>query len=169
MTELIFYILLGSLGVLYFLPNLRFFLWIMIRILVARMRSRLLNMKKNLNNHLRRTGSVLKGSMSYVQTLEHQMRGTVVVSDKFVVSSYPVNGNWYKVLIPRELRGVGKVLLVVDQNDNDVTSEIQEYLGPYDNFHGYNPTPSDLGFEKLAFLLFDGSELSFGKDHKIQL
>jgi hypothetical protein len=37
-----------------------------------------------------------------------------------------------------------------DENDKDVTNNIERYLGPLQNFHGSPLTPKDLGHEKMS-------------------
>jgi len=77
--------------------------------------------------------------------------------------SYVVSGKMYKMLVtPR--RGPTPVLQVSDSANQDVTSEIIQYMGPSYNWHGNTITPKILGYNTLTFQLSDGEEKIYTED-----
>lgn len=42
------------------------------------------------------------------------------------------------------------LIVFKDENDKDVTDDIERYLGPLQNFHGSPLTPKDLGHQKIS-------------------
>lgn len=77
--------------------------------------------------------------------------------------SYVVSGKMYKMLVTPK-RGPAPVLQVSDSGDNDVTSEILQYMGPSYNWHGNTVTPKFLGYNTLTFQLSNGEEITFEED-----
>lgn len=57
----------------------------------------------------------------------------------------------YCMLIPRTLFGPSNILHIEDEDENDVTEQVRQYLGPVENCHGFPLTPFDLGFKQLTF------------------
>jgi len=80
--------------------------------------------------------------------------------------SYIIKGNIYKMIVKLK-RGPRVVLLVSDETQNDVSDVIFPYLGPDENFHGDNYTPSLFGKEELIFELSNGTEKIFRNDEHI--
>lgn len=87
---------------------------------------------------------------------------------KFCELVYHDGTNRYVVRFPKT-RGPGKVSMVLDENQEDVTFRIREYMGPCHNFHGIVTTPAVLGYKKLLFSLRDGRKLCFEGDDLITI
>lgn len=87
---------------------------------------------------------------------------------KFCELVYHQGTSRYIVRFPKT-RGPGKVSMVLDENEEDVTSKIREYMGPCHNFHGIITTPKVLGYKKLSFSLRDGRKLDFEGDDLITI
>lgn len=66
------------------------------------------------------------------------------------IVNYPHGFTWYKILIPRK-RGPCEIMDIHDQDGNNVTDTILQFMGPGHNFHGIPTTPKMLGFESLTF------------------
>lgn len=81
--------------------------------------------------------------------------------NKFEIT-YILNEQEYKFIINGK-KGPKSIINIKDENDNDVTLQIEPYLGPQEDFHGNVFTPISLGYEKLTFELVGGKQLSFDK------
>lgn len=73
--------------------------------------------------------------------------------------TYIVEGKLYKLVV-NVTRGPSPVLQVINNTNDDVTSEIVPYLGPTYNWHNTAFTPEFFGYENLSFELADGTEYS---------
>jgi len=91
---------------------------------------------------------------------------SVEKKEDIAIVTYILDGRLYKLSVKRR-RGPPKTLLVIDENDNDVTREIAPFFGPERNWHKLDYTPSFWGKESLTFELVDGESMTFEKDQKI--
>ena len=65
----------------------------------------------------------------------------------------------YKLVV-NVTRGPSPVLQVINDTNDDVTTQITPYLGPSYNWHNCTFTPEFFGYENLTFELADGTEYS---------
>lgn len=77
--------------------------------------------------------------------------------------NYVIRGKLYKVIV-KPKRGYDNILQVIDENSNDVTSNVLSYHGPNRNWHGMNYTPEMLGYKSLTFMTIDCTEHTFEKN-----
>ena len=76
---------------------------------------------------------------------------TVIRIDKNIYEiTYIINGKIYKMIVKPKI-GPPNVLLICDEYDNDVTSKICPYIGPNENFHCSEFTPSFFKTKSLTF------------------
>lgn len=71
--------------------------------------------------------------------------------------TYVVEGKVYKLIV-NVTRGPSPVLQIIDNLNNDVSSEITPFLGPNYNWHNTQFTPDFFGYSSLTFELADGTE-----------
>jgi hypothetical protein len=71
--------------------------------------------------------------------------------------TYIIEGKLYKLVV-NVTRGPSPVLQVINNHNNDVTSQIIPYIGPNYNWHKNQFTPDFFGYESLSFELADGNE-----------
>lgn len=102
----------------------------------------------------------------YLSVLQFFIRSVRHVGKNVYEVSYVINGIKYTMRV-RPRKGPPVLIQALDQNDNDVTDVIQEYLGPHDNFHGCDFKPGDFGFTSLTLNTSAADEVTFGKDEKI--
>jgi len=75
------------------------------------------------------------------------------VTNKLKLLEYNHNGNPYKIFIPIR-RGPSKYVSITDGGGRDVIDKIRVYLGPNEDFHGFQKlTPNLMGFTELSFVL----------------
>ena len=74
--------------------------------------------------------------------------------------TYIINNIKYKLIVKVQ-NGPCKYLLVLNENDEDVTNMIKPYLGPSNDFHKQVYTPISLGHKELCCLTLDGQEVNF--------
>jgi hypothetical protein len=56
----------------------------------------------------------------------------------------------------------------IDQDGNDITTEMREYYGPYGNFSGINITPTTIGYTAVT-IHHEDSETRFESGERITL
>jgi hypothetical protein len=74
--------------------------------------------------------------------------------------TYTVEGKIYRILL-RVKRGPKKLIYAYDQDSNDITENLQMYLGPNDDFHHGTFTPDYFNKESITVHLADGDEKVF--------
>lgn len=96
---------------------------------------------------------------------------TVDYEDGYGSLTYYDEGTKYIYLFPAKNKS-NDLIIFKDENNNDITKEIEPYLGPLQNFHGVLLTPKDLNYKKI-FVFRDGDicfSKTFGQnDHLILL
>jgi hypothetical protein len=88
----------------------------------------------------------------------------LVTTNKEFVYSVPfyLNGEHYKIpiIVSRYNTENKKPLMVLNKNEEDITKEILQYMGPNYDFYGMSIKPKQLNQENLNFMLEDGSEMN---------
>ena len=122
------------------------------------------------------THSIYKGltfvfAYSYKKIFMTKVTSLIPIKKKLQMLEYTHNGNPYKIFIPIR-RGPSKYLSITDKYNKDVMDNVRVYLGPNEDFHGFNKiTPELMGFEELSFVLSsdDNKTYTFTKYEIIQL
>lgn len=83
------------------------------------------------------------------------------------ILNYTINGRRYCVVFPNK-RGPKKWISVVNQDDVDVSKEIDAASGICYNFHHIPTTPNMLGYERLTFTMMLGETYTFEKNDVIE-
>jgi hypothetical protein len=83
----------------------------------------------------------------------------------FRVLTYTHDSRRYKVRWETRT-GPSKILKVTDSLGRDVTSEVKEFMGVDEKFHGALVTPNTMGFHELNFLTVAGKAHKF-RDNQI--
>lgn len=104
----------------------------------------------------------------YISLLQKFSKNLIKINKNTYELSYSVNGKFFKYRFKIE-KGPSKILQIIDNNNNDVTSKIFPYLGPQYDFHQNKYTPKDFNHSELTFNLFDGHELTFNENDIIEL
>jgi hypothetical protein len=71
-------------------------------------------------------------------------------------------------MILTPLRGPPPVLRISDQNDNDITEKVEEYLGKHYVFHNIRYKPSFLDCDTMNFDMLNGDTLTFARNAEIK-
>ena len=83
--------------------------------------------------------------------------------------SYSIGVRKYKFKL-KTSRIPRKVIQVLDgEDEEDITDEVCQYLGPNEDCHGQALTPSDLGYNELVFFTASGEEIVIPGDTPISL
>jgi hypothetical protein len=61
------------------------------------------------------------------------------------------------------------VIQVTDENEDMVTDDVLEYMGPRYDFHNITYSPGDLGYKSLIFYTSDGGTFTFNEKDVIKL
>lgn len=81
------------------------------------------------------------------------------------IITYYFNNNPYKII---HKHGRKKVFITkISSNDEDVTKNVKQFLGPFDDFHGCQISPIDMGYKKLRFEFANDKILEFEEKDKI--
>ena len=89
-----------------------------------------------------------------------QTESAVDYEDGYGSLTYYDVGKKYIYLFPVKNKS-NDLIVFKDENNNDITKEIEPYLGPLQNFHGVLLTPKDLNYKKI-FVFRDG-DICFSK------
>jgi len=89
-----------------------------------------------------------------------QTESEVDYEDGYGSLTYYDEGKKYIYLFPVKNKS-NDLIVFKDENNNDITKEIEPYLGPLQNFHGVLLTPKDLNYKKI-FVFRDG-DICFSK------
>jgi hypothetical protein len=98
--------------------------------------------------------------MNFIQWADNSLEK---IDRKTVVISYIINGKLHKILV-RVKKGPENIILVLDENDNDVSEEVIPYIGHND---GWNLSPKFWKRNKLVFKLSNGDTKTFERDQVI--
>lgn len=86
-------------------------------------------------------------------SIEHKDKHTLIFT-------YAADGRLYKIVVPKR-RGPPKVLLVLDEADEDVCDLVLPFYGPERNWGGRKFTPSFWGKKRLVFEMANGETRKF--------
>lgn len=89
-----------------------------------------------------------------------QTESAVDYEDGYGSLTYYDEGKKYIYLFPAKNKS-NDLIVFKDENNNDITKEVEPYLGPLQNFHGVLLTPKDLNYKKI-FVFRDG-DICFSK------
>lgn len=89
-----------------------------------------------------------------------QTESVVDYEDGYGSLTYYDEGKKYIYLFPAKNKS-NDLIVFKDENNNDITKEVEPYLGPLQNFHGVLLTPKDLNYKKI-FVFRDG-DICFSK------
>ena len=87
--------------------------------------------------------------------------------NKFEIT-YVINGKMFK-MITSPPKGPSLVLQVSDDNQDDITEIVLPYIGPKNNWHNVEFTPSFFESKFLSFELSNGDTKTFSEDEVIVL
>lgn len=69
--------------------------------------------------------------------------------------TYVLDEQEYKFYVKKK-RGPKRLVSVLDEKGNNVTEDVRVYIGPNEDGHGYEITPSMMGYNKLRFEVVGG-------------
>ena len=110
----------------------------------------------------------LVAKMYWLQFLQWMNNSVQTINPRTTVISYVLYGKMYKIVV-RPRKGPSGVLLVLDQNDNDVSDLVIPYIGPGQDWHRWEFTPSFWGYKSLTFELSSGETRTFSEQDTINL
>ena len=83
---------------------------------------------------------------------------------------YVLHEQLYKIRVYTKRGPRNKIVLqVINENDEDVTSVISQYLGPMEDFHAIIYKPETFGYKQLTFNLQDGTSEVFDSSEPIKI
>lgn len=104
----------------------------------------------------------------YLNIIQYLNNSIIKLNNNKYEINYVINGKIYK-FITKIKRGPKNVLLIYDENQNDVSDDILPYLGPAEDFHNIEYTPSYFNKNELFFELSCGNVKRYEKDKIIVL
>lgn len=123
--------------------------------------------KKNMFLALYAMASIL--CLSYYLQFKQKWNKTLVqISKNSFELTYSLQGNVYKTLIYIQ-RGPKKLLMALDQNNDDITNLISMYLGPNNDFHHNKFTPDFFDKDSITFHLSNGEEKIFTRYQLLEM
>ena len=76
------------------------------------------------------------------------------------VLTYTIDGKLYKMIIKKK-SGPSNILLILDENNKEISHLIDPYIGPENNFHNSEITPSFFNKKEIVFEITDGEPIVF--------
>jgi hypothetical protein len=113
-------------------------------------------------------GVQIVAQTAYISLLQRLNRSVVKLDKNTYRVSYAINGICYNMIV-KPKRGPKRIIQVIDQNDNDITEQIQAYMGPMENFHGTVFTPAFFNADIITVSLDTGDEQTFSRDQTINI
>jgi hypothetical protein len=83
-----------------------------------------------------------------------------------------LNGKTYKIPIVENKSSLDSKeppLMILDNNENEVTQNVVEFMGPNNDFYGMILKPKHLNYKSLVFMMEDGSEMNLLENDMIVL
>ena len=102
----------------------------------------------------------------YIQLQQLFNRSLVRIDKNTYELRYVFQGTLYKMRI-KPKKGPKGIIEALDENDEDITSDIVSYLGPESNFHGSKISPESLGKKRIFIFTTEGTELCFDNDENL--
>lgn len=99
-------------------------------------------------------------SVIYYTLIQRLYKAVHKVNKHSYEVTYCLSGKIYKFHV-KPKRGVQTVMQIIDHDSNDVTEEIEPFIGPAEDFHHQEYTPHTFGYKSLTFNCFDGSTKVF--------
>jgi len=90
------------------------------------------------------------------------------IDNRTAIISYVLNGKLYRMVVKAK-KGPTNILLVFDSEQNDVTEQVVPFIGPAQNWHGNEFTPSFWNKKSLTFELANGDNKTFYENEKIEI
>ena len=106
----------------------------------------------------------------YMMLYQKLQKNVVVVKKEEYDILYVLHEQLYKIRVHAKRGPYHKrILQVINENDEDVTVDVQPYLGPQEDFHGLLYEPAIIGYKQLTFNMDDGTTKSFESGQVIKL
>lgn len=106
--------------------------------------------------------------MYWINFLQWSNNTICKIDAKTVVVSYVLNGRLYKLVVtPR--KGPNNVLLVLDNDNNDISDLVLPYMGPNQDWHRKEFTPYFWNKKSITFELSTGEQKTFTEHDTIEL
>ena len=102
----------------------------------------------------------------YLQFLQHIYITVIHLHKNTYEIQYVLHDKIYKVRT-KVRRGPPRIVQILDHLDNDITDEVQSYLGPNEDFHGQCICPQDMGYERVYFCFRNGNKIGFDTQEPI--
>ena len=104
----------------------------------------------------------------YLEFLQYMNNSVVKINKNTYEVSYIINNKLYKMIVRPE-RGPKSVTNIFDENDDDITHEIEPYLGPNNDFHGHKFTPKFFCKKRIIIYKSGNEKIIFEDDEMICL
>lgn len=112
----------------------------------------------------------LASNILYEKCYDYMTQDDVTEKDDSIHINYKYKGNSYTVIVPKR-HMVSNTVVVVDENDNDISTTIQKYIGPSGWFHSINGlTPRMMSQTKITIKsILDDIDMTFNEDDIIAI
>jgi hypothetical protein len=90
------------------------------------------------------------------------------IDNKTVIVSYVLNGKLYRMVV-RPRKGPTNVLLITDEDDEDVSDTVLPFMGPNQDWHYKEFSPSFWNKKSLTFEMSTGLQKTFSENQKIEI
>lgn len=134
----------------------------LLRIVVSK-----INKKATIWSSFKIVGKVIYNILT-LKFLQHVNKSIQVIDKNNVIVSYVLNNRLYKLAVtPR--KGPASVVMITDENDDDVSTDIFPFFGPNRDWHNRPYSPDFWNKKILTFHMASGNILSFENNQTIIL
>ena len=95
--------------------------------------------------------------VKYIQYLNTSVKK--IDKNKYILT-YTIDGKLYKMIIKKKT-GPSNILLILDENNKEISYLIEPYIGPEKDFHNKEITPCFFNKKEIIFEMTDGETIVF--------
>jgi len=102
----------------------------------------------------------------YLYFIQYMNNSVVKIDKNSYEVSYVINNKIHKMIV-KPSRGPRTILKVLDEEETDITDEIEPFFGPNHDFHKQNITPKFFNKQKIIFHKYNGDKDIFEDEEQI--
>lgn len=108
------------------------------------------------------------GKSLYVSFLQYMNNSVKCIGNNYYEVSYTINNKLYKMIVKHK-RGPNPIHRVTDNNNNDLTNIVIQYLGPNQDWHKNIITPHMLNTDEIEIELSNSVKKKFSSNEILYL
>ena len=122
-------------------------------------------LQKNNNNHLSVIHQLMKFTLNYlyIYISQHIFHNSILINKHIYDIEYSINCKIYRFRTSYK-KGPSKYSQFIDHTGQDISEYIFKYVGPNDDFHNINYTPTDFNCSSMIIIYYNGTQQIFNSN-----